>query len=99
MALLGNGANLVNGTTGPSWDIGLNNPGLVAFVSLKGTFGVGGNVKIQNSDDGVTFADVSGLTTLTATTAMQMVATGKRFYRAVCTAGDGTTALLCQIVW
>lgn len=63
-------------------------------VSVAGTFGAGGSVKLQGSNDGTTWTDTS-VTAFTAAGAKGVPEIDRhyRYYRPLATAGDGTTAL------
>lgn len=65
-----------------------------AFFQVSGTFGAGGSVKLQGSNDGSTWND---LTPTAVTAAGFFAALGgserPKYIRPNCTAGDGTTSL------
>ena len=70
-------------------------------VQVSGTFGTGGNLRIEGSNDGITYAvltDPQGnaldFTTAKIETVMEIV----RFIRPRITAGDGTTSLTCTML-
>lgn len=68
-----------------------------SYVTVSGTFGVGGSVSMQGSADGVTFDTMTeggGTTAATFTAAGGGPLNGTpRYFRPIVTAGDGTTAL------
>lgn len=65
-------------------------------VQVKGTFGAGGSITLQGSNDGSTWATLhnaqGNAITMTAA-AIELIAENPRFIRPNVTAGDGTTAL------
>jgi hypothetical protein len=66
-------------------------------IHVKGTFGVGGNVIIEGSNDGVTFATLNDATgtamgTITAESVKQM-SEAPLYIRPRVSAGDGSTSL------
>lgn len=67
-------------------------------VQAVGTFGAGGNVAVEGSNDGVTWAALSDQTgvaiNLTATGQLKQVAEATRYIRPNISAGDGTTAII-----
>lgn len=69
-------------------------------VQVTGTFGVGGSVTLQGSNDGTnwaTLADPQG-NALTITAAkLEQVLELPRYVRPIITAGDGTTSLTVSI--
>ena len=70
-------------------------------VQVTGTFGTGGSLTIQGSNDGVvwsTLADPQG-NALTVTSAkIEQVLELPRYVRPIVTAGDGSTNLVCTLV-
>lgn len=74
-------------------------------VQVTGTFGVGGSVQIEGSNDGGTTwhilndtrGETTGAMTFTAADTRQLLENPERI-RANVTAGDGTTALTVRIV-
>jgi hypothetical protein len=98
---------LVNPTTGATWDCWVNvappvspaggRPQLAnaIYAVVDGTFGAGGTLVIEGSDDGTSFATIRSLT---AALPLTQIATQKRFVRANVTAGDGTTSLNVSIL-
>lgn len=71
-------------------------------VQVFGTFGVGGALTVEGSNDGVNWAtlhDISGNALVLTAAGLLMVAEVTRFIRPRVTAGDGTTALtVCMLV-
>lgn len=69
-------------------------------VQVSGTFGVGGSLSMEGSNDGVVWSTLSdidlGLITITAA-AMHQIWESPRFIRPNLTAGDGTTDLLVTV--
>lgn len=77
-------------------NIGLPNPTLRyrnAAFSVNGTFGTGGSVKLQGSNDGATWNDLSPAALTSAGFFTTLNGVLPRFIRPNCTAGDATTAL------
>jgi len=71
-------------------------------VQVSGTFGVGGNVIMEGSNDGTTWAALmnsqgTALNTLTAAV-IHDIAQNTRFIRPRISAGDGATALKVTLV-
>ena len=65
-------------------------------VQVVGTFGTGGNLRIQGSNDGTNWAALQGIdnSDLNITSAcIKQIAPVTRYVRALVTAGDGTTDL------
>lgn len=65
-------------------------------VQVGGTFGAGGSVTMQGSNDGTNWATLHNAqgNAITATTAtMELIAENPRYIRPNVTAGDGTTAM------
>ena len=70
-------------------------------VQVSGTFGVGGSLSIQGSNDGVNWYTLTGLTghDLTFTTGgISMISEITQYIKPVITAGDGTTDLTVTIL-
>lgn len=80
---------LLNTDVGGGVDIGRYNK--VSFQA-KGTFGAGGTVTMQGSNDGATWGALGAGLTAT-TTAVADVPARPKYVRPNITAGDGTTAL------
>src|SRR5438270_13166634 len=93
---------LANGDTGTPVSVSdAFGPWLASVVS--GTLGVGGSVTWQGSADGGTtwFAlsdDTGAALTMTALNVNKPVKERPLMVRPNCTAGDGTTSLLCSLV-
>lgn len=70
-------------------------------VQITGTFGAGGSVTLQGSNDGTNWATLTkadGTTAATFTSAgMAQILENPEFIRPTVTAGDGTTALTVQL--
>lgn len=72
-----------------------------ATVQISGTFGVGGTISLQGSLDGViyqTLLDNSGAAVTFTTAGMVTVRDIVSYYKPLVTAGDGTTALTCNLL-
>lgn len=79
--------------------------GIVAFadrcVQVTGTFGSGGSISVQGSNDGTNYAILKNAqgTAVTFTAAgIQQVVELPRYMRPIVTAGDGTTSLTATLV-
>lgn len=74
----------------------------IKSVQVIGTFGAGGSVAIEGSNDGTTWGalrDSTGtLIAITAATMIRDVLENTRYIRPRVTAGDGTTALRVIII-
>lgn len=84
---------LANGDTGTP-----ESPGRLSdrSIQIKGTFGAGGSVTIQGSNDNVTWAtlrDPAGLALTFTSADIKEILENTNFIRPNVTAGDGTTAL------
>ena len=90
---------LLNGDTGQSATIAQYADRTVQAI---GTFGSGGSVQLEGSDDGVTWTtltDLGGTTIVkTVTGGMSVVAENPRFIRPNVTAGDGTTSITVTVI-
>jgi hypothetical protein len=67
-------------------------------VHVIGTFGTGGNLRFQGSNDGTNWAhvnDVTGTALNFTGAAIDSSADKPRYVRPAITAGDGTTSLTC----
>lgn len=65
-------------------------------VQIDGTFGAGGSVSIQGSNDGATFYtlnDAQGAALTFTSAGLKQIVEVTRYIKPVVTAGDGTTAL------
>lgn len=70
-------------------------------IHFTGTFGVGGTVKLQGSNDGVDWQDLTDRqgTAISRTAAsIKQVTEGTRYVRPFVSAGDGTTAITASLV-
>jgi hypothetical protein len=89
---------LLNGDSGSV----LTNVGnTYATVQVSGTFGVGGSITLQGSLDGVTYQtllDNSGAVVTFTAAGMVTVRDIVLYYKPLVTAGDGTTALTCNLL-
>lgn len=69
-------------------------------VQIAGTFGAGGAVTIQGSNDGTNWAtlnDDQGVALVITTTVPRVIAQNPIYIRPSVTAGDGTTNLACTV--
>lgn len=69
-------------------------------VQFGGTFGVGGTIVLEGSNDGTTYFtlnDVQAAAISKTAAALEQVAEAPRYVRPNVTAGDGSTALTCTI--
>jgi hypothetical protein len=86
-------ANLANGDEGGA----LQQPGFAdRSVQIVGTFGAGGTLVLEGSNDGVnyvTLTDPQGNPLSITTAKIEQISEVTRFVRPRVTAGDGTTAL------
>ena len=65
-------------------------------VQIGGTFGAGGSVTLEGSNDGTTYfalTDPQGNAITKTTAALEVIEEGPRYIRPNVTAGDGTTSL------
>lgn len=70
-------------------------------VHVKGTFGTGGTIVWEGSNDGVTYitlTDAQGNAISKTSEAIEVVEENTLWVRPHVTAGDGTTALSCFVV-
>lgn len=92
-------ATLANGDTG--YPVAYGGAG-ARSIQIEGTFGTGGNVIIEGSNDGVnyhTLNDLAGSALATITAAGIYFIQGEvRYVRPRVSAGDGTTALTATLV-
>lgn len=86
-------ATLANGDTSSPADLGVRAPEVSWQVS--GTFGVGGSIQLEASDDGSAFTIVGTALTAAGRAEASLAA---RYLRFNVTAGDGTTALVATLV-
>lgn len=69
-------------------------------VQVTGTFGTGGNLRFQGSNDGTNWAalnDVTGTNLNFTAAAIEAAVELPRYIRPSVTAGDGTTSLACTV--
>ena len=69
-------------------------------VQVGGTFGAGGTIVLEGSNDGSTYFtlnDVQASAISKTSAALEQVAEAPRYVRPRVTAGDGTTNLVCTI--
>lgn len=69
-------------------------------VQIFGTFGTGGNLRFQGSNDGTNWAalnDVTGTNLNFTAAGMEAAVELPRYIRPAITAGDGTTSLTCVV--
>ena len=89
---------LANGDSGSV----LNNiENIYATVQISGTFGAAGSISLQGSLDGVTYQtllDSAGSPITLTAAGMVTVRDVVAFFKPVVTAGDGTTALTCNLL-
>jgi hypothetical protein len=70
-------------------------------VSITGTFGSGGTIVIEGSNDGTnyfTLTDLQSTAISKTAAALEAIAENPRYIRPRVTAGDGTTALVCRML-
>lgn len=70
-------------------------------VQAVGTFGAGGSVALQGSNDGTNFIamdDAGGTTIAMTTTKIWRISHMPQFVKPVVTAGDGTTSLAVNLI-
>lgn len=89
---------MLDGDTGLAVEMGASAD---KTMQITGTFGAGGSVNIEGSNDGTNWeiledADGGALTFTSAD--LQLIRDNPQFIRANCTAGDGTTDLDVTIV-
>jgi hypothetical protein len=69
-------------------------------VQFDGTFGAGGSITLQGSNDAVTWfalTDPQGNAITKTAAGLEVIEEGPRYVRPLVTAGDGTTSLNCRI--
>ena len=69
-------------------------------VQVSGTFGTGGSVTLQGSNDNSTWAalhDVAGSAITLTSAGIKKVSPNTRYIRPLVTAGDGTTSLTVSV--
>ena len=70
-------------------------------ATITGTFGVGGSITLQGSNDGVVWfalTDPQANAITKTAAAMELIVETPRYIRPSVTAGDGTTSLAVQIL-
>lgn len=70
-------------------------------VTITGTFGAGGTIKIQGSNNGTdwfTVTDAQGNAIEKTAASMELITENPLYIRPLVTGGDGTTALAVQIL-
>lgn len=69
-------------------------------VQFDGTFGVGGTIKLQGSNDNVTYFDLTdpqGNAISKTAAGLEVAEEAPLYIKPIVTAGDGTTSLRCLI--
>jgi len=100
----GENATIVSWTPLPNGDVGsaIEMPGATErSIQFSGTFGVGGTIVFQGSNDGtnwVTLTDPQGNAISKTAAAIEKVQEVTRFVRPSVTAGDGDTALTATLL-
>src|SRR5579871_5058282 len=90
-------AALANGDTGQPLELG---DYASKTLSVTGTFGAGGSVTLKGSNDGTNYfalTDPQGNALTFTAAGAKSVTELPRLIRPECTAGDGTTAIVCSI--
>lgn len=90
-------SGLLNGDDGDKFEVG---DFADYCVQVGGTFGTGGTIVLQGSNDGVTYFTLNdpGSSAISKTAAaLEQVLEAPRYVRPLVTAGDGTTSLTCTI--
>lgn len=82
-------AAIPNGNNGDA----AGGPYVTAYFIVFGTFGVGGSVSLQGSNDGVNWQNLSPAALTAAGAFILGLTEHPKFIRPIVTAGDGTTAL------
>jgi hypothetical protein len=89
---------LLNGDTGAPIEMAGHT---IKCAQLKGTFGAGGTIVMQGSNDGVTYVtltDPQGNSVSKTAEAIEQIQETTRYIRPSVTAGDGTTDLSVYMV-
>jgi len=89
---------LLNGDTGTPLEF--PDYGGDATFSVDGTFGTGGSIKLEGSNDGTnyyTLKDPLGSAIVKTAGGLSLITEAPRFVRPSVTAGDGTTNLSCRL--
>lgn len=91
-------SGLLNGDQGDNWEI----PGaLERSIQVTGTFGAGGTIVLEGSNDGtnfVTLLDPQGVAVSFTAAGLKSQGNFARYVRPRVTAGDGTTTLVATLV-
>jgi hypothetical protein len=90
---------LLNGDDGAPYQLLGRGDRSVQFI---GTFGAGGSIQLEGSNDGTNYAvlsDPSSTTIVKTATAIEQVLELTRYVRPRVTVGDGTTALECWMLF
>lgn len=91
-------SGMANGDTGQQTEL-IDYPDRT--ITFTGTFGVGGSVTVQGSNDGSNWfamTDPQGNAITKTSASMEMLSEAPRYIRPIVTAGDGTTAIVAQIL-
>jgi len=91
-------AALANGDDGNPLEVQDDNDHCVQFI---GTFGAGGTIVWQGSNNGTnweTLTDAQGLAISKTAAALEQVVEAPRYVRPNVTGGDGTTAITCILI-
>lgn len=91
-------AGLANGVDGSALD---QSQYTDKSVQVSGTFGAGGNLRLQGSNDNInwnTLTDPQGAALDITAASIKFVAEATRYIRPLITAGDGTTLLTVTIL-
>lgn len=91
---------LANGDTGQPFSA--PDYGGDATVTFEGTFGTGGSITLQGSNDGTNYyalTDPQGNAITKTAAGMETIEEAPLYMRPSVTAGDGTTALQCRVLF
>jgi hypothetical protein len=69
----------------------------VPVAQATGTFGAGGSINMQVSNDGTNWMNAGNIAAANAHVALTVV--GARFFRPSVSGGDGTTNIAVTVVW
>lgn len=89
---------LLNGDTGAPVELVDN---VDRTATITGTFGAGGSVTIQGSNDGTNWfpiVDPQGNAVTKTAASMELMTEAPRYFRPIVTAGDGTTSLTVLVL-
>lgn len=98
-ARLATWTGLLNGDTGEPFLY--SDYGGDASVEVQGTFGVGGSITLEGSNNGVTFyamTDPQGNAITKTAAGIETAEEAPLYIRPNVTAGDGTTTLQCRVL-